>query len=516
MRPKGARLPPGTAARPSPVARRMAPMSLLEPPPERDAPVRPSDAVPTAATPGIEPEPQAPVAGAAPEHRPTPTPTRSFILQGVAWIALYLLLAVAPLLIILVGPVPPGRDLGTELSAGLGFVGLAMMCLTFVIVARFKQVKAPYGSDIVYHFHREISIIAVGLIVLHPLILLAIRFGMVQEEGAGFLLGSPVFWTGTAALLALVVIVGSSIWRRRLSLEYDTWRRVHGALSVGAVLVAVSHVALVGHYLDTPAKQALWLGYTLAWIALIVHVRLVRPWLQSRARFVVDEVRAERGGAWTLALRPAGHPGFRFQPGQFAWLTLWSSPYSDREHPFSISSSAERPDRVEFTIKALGDFSSRIREAQPGQPAYLDGPHGALSVDRHAEATGFVFVAGGIGITPFMSQLRTMADRGDRRRVILFYSNRSWDDVTFREELEELRGRLDLEVVHVLSAPPPDWTGERGRLNAEILARHLPAERSGLECFVCGPPMMMDATERALLDAGVPLGRIDSERFNLV
>ncbi len=127
-----------------------------------------------------------------------------------------------------------------------------------------------------------------------------------------------------------------------------------------------------------------------------------------------------------------------------------------------------------------------------------------------------MFVAGGVGITPVMSMLRTLADRGDDRPHLLVYGAGRWEDVTFREELDALRARLDLRIVYVLSEAPPDWQGARGRITAELLAAHLPDDKAAYLYFVCGPPAMMDAVERSLLHAGVPWPSIYTERFNLV
>jgi 3-phenylpropionate/trans-cinnamate dioxygenase ferredoxin reductase subunit len=255
-------------------------------------------------------------------------------------------------------------------------------------------------------------------------------------------------------------------------------------------------------------------------VGLLAYVRGVKPWLELRRPYVVAEVKPERGTAWTLTLRPEGHGGMTFHPGQFAWLTLRSSPFADREHPFSFSSSAEDPNRLGFTIRALGDFTGQIGEVRPGERVYLDGPHGAFTTDRHDHAAGFVFIAGGVGITPIMSILRTLADRGDCRPLALIYANRDWEGVTFREEIEALRttGRLDLRVVYVLERPPEGWDGERGFVTAEVLRRHLPRSerRNVYEVFMCGPQPMMDAVERALIGLGVDMGDIHTERFNLV
>ncbi|MFO1425831.1 MAG: hypothetical protein U1F11_02435 [Steroidobacteraceae bacterium] len=156
-------------------------------------------------------------------------------------------------------------------------------------------------------------------------------------------------------------------------------------------------------------------------------------------------------------------------PGQFAWLTLRASPFAMREHPFSIASSPEQPQRIEFAIKELGDFTATIKDIRPGEIAWVDAPYGDFGIDRCAGAQAAVFVAGGIGIAPILSMLRALAERGDRRPLWLFYGNRVLERVAFREELDRLAQRLDLKVVHVLLEPPADWSGERGFVSQQVL-----------------------------------------------
>jgi predicted ferric reductase len=112
--------------------------------------------------------------------------------------------------------------------------------------------------------------------------------------------------------------------------------------------------------------------------------------------------------------------------------------------------------------------------------------------------------------------IRTLADRGDKRPVILIYGSKDWDSITFREDLEALKARLNLTVVHVLANPPADWTGEQGFINAELFKRHLPPTYAEHEYFICGPDVMMDAIERALKALGVPLSKYHSERYSFV
>jgi predicted ferric reductase len=214
-------------------------------------------------------------------------------------------------------------------------------------------------------------------------------------------------------------------------------------------------------------------------------------------------------------MRPDGHPGFRFRPGQFAWLTVWGNPFKITAHPFSLSSSAAAADgHVEISIRNLGDFTRQIPRVPVGQRVYLDGPYGAFTIGQPADM--HVLIAGGVGITPMMSIIRTLADVGDKRAVVLLYGSKDWDSITFREELEKLKARLDLTVVHVLAEPPAGWTGERGFMTAEVLMRHLPKPYADHEYFICGPAVMMDAIERGLGELGVPMSKYHSERYSFV
>ena len=185
-------------------------------------------------------------------------------------------------------------------------------------------------------------------------------------------------------------------------------------------------------------------------------------------------------------------------------------------HPFSISSSAEDLDGVEFAIEPEQGFTSRVHDLVPGEfEFYLDGPWGRFTMQRH-EGPGFVFVAGGIGITPLLSMLSTMADREDTRPCWVFVGNRHEDQMVGSGELAALEARMNLTVVHTLSSPGAGWTGRRGRVDAALLDEVLPKSRARLQYFMCGSPPMMDATEAALRSIGIPDTNVHSERFGMV
>jgi predicted ferric reductase len=437
----------------------------------------------------------------------------TYTARSIVWIVVYLLFILLPLFALLAGSLPPSRDFWTEFSAALGYSALAIMGLQFGLTARFRFVTEPWGEDVIYHFHRRISLFAVALVLVHPAIMLVVQPKLFALPQYGEVPMGAVF--AVLSVLSLLVLVVTALWRARLKISYETWHLTHIPLAIIAVTGGLLHMVGWGFYLTDPFKRALWVGLTIFWVLLLFYIRIIKPLFLLRRPYRVAEVRKERGETVTLVMQPDGHPGFRFTPGQFGWLTVWGNPFKITAHPFSFSSSAEAADgTVEMSIRNLGDFTSRICNVPVGKRVYLDGPYGAFTIGHPADM--HVLIAGGVGITPMMSMIRTLADVGDKRPVILLYGSKDWDSITFREELEALKARLDLTVVHVLSDPPTDWTGERGYISAALLARHLPTPYVDHEYFICGPGPMMDAIEKALGELGVPMSKYHSERYSFV
>jgi predicted ferric reductase len=182
----------------------------------------------------------------------------------------------------------------------------------------------------------------------------------------------------------------------------------------------------------------------------------------------------------------------------------------------SSAGDVEPGGEVRFTIKNLGDWSGdEVPALKPGDRVWVDGPHGVFSMDRE-QAMGYVFVGGGIGITPLYSMLQTMVEREDVRPVLLFYGGGDWEDLTFRDGLDELRRQMNLKVIYVLKDPPADWEGETGYVTDEVLRRYLPKQYKRFIYFICGPDPMMDAMEEALPLLGVPRENVQTERFSMV
>jgi predicted ferric reductase len=431
--------------------------------------------------------------------------------RATVWLAALLAAAALPPAVLLAHPARHGAP-AFAFAMALGYAGIAFAGFQFLLTARFRTLAAPIGIDLVYYFHRYLALGAFALITLHAG-LVAWRQPALAGLGAR---PEPHVVAGIVAWLVYAALIASSLWRLPLRIHYDLWRRLHAAGAVIAFGATGWHAWVSGRYLDAPEKRAVFAFAIVAWLGLIVWVRAIRPAFVARRPWRVEAVRPEVDRVWSVALSPLGHPGLAFEPGQFAWVTVRVSPWAMREHPFSIASSAEHPERLEFTVKERGDFTRAVGRLTKGERVYVDAPYGAFSVDRHPDARGFVFIAGGIGVAPVLSCLRTLADRLDPRPVLLIYANDTMGRAAHADEIEELRQRLHMRVVHVLLTPPAGWAGERGYVSRDVLERHLPADRDGLEFFLCGPKPMTAMVEGELHDLGVSAWHVRTELFDLV
>lgn len=419
-----------------------------------------------------------------------------------------------PFVVLLRGDHPPSGGPIWDFSMGLGFGALGLIALQFVLTGRLRWVTHPFGADIVYLTHRYLSWGALVLMLSH--------FGLLylfHEPALGVLNPLQARWeltSGRVAMVCFLGLVATSQFRKLLRLPYEWWRALHLGLAVTGFVAAIAHVLGVGNLTDTPEKRALWLGVSLGWLGLLVFTRGIRPWLQARNPWRVVANTAEMGGVHTLELEPLGTGLKRWKPGQFAWLTINRAPYSLVQHPFTITTAPEKGPNIAFSIKPMGDHTRALVDTPVGTRAYVDGPYGAFSIDRMAKADGFVMIAGGVGITPILSNLHSLDARRDPRPIVLLYANPTWDTASFRTELAAMRRRLNLTLVHVVENPPDDWQGESGRIDRDILTRHLTADMRSWPHLLCGPGPMVNGLKADLRDLGVSARKIEYEIFELV
>jgi predicted ferric reductase len=439
-------------------------------------------------------------------------------MAGVLLLLIYLALALAPLGLARLAGLPP-RPFWDDLSSGLAMVAFATLLIEFVLSGRFRSVSGHIGMDITMRFHQLLARTVLALILLHPfLYTLPMRPGhravdLTRAEHLHFHGPAVVAgWIGWVALAALVI---TAIWRDKLPMRYEGWRLMHG---LGAALVAgmgTIHVLKLGRYTEAePRLEAFWLGLLAVAIFSLAYVYLIAPLIRSRRPFAVEGVRRIAERTWELVLAPGDGRPFPFRAGQFVWLSVRRAPFGVTDNPFSISSAPAQGGRVEFVIKEAGDFTGSLDRIPEGARAWLDGPHGTLTLPG-PKWKGVGLIAGGVGVAPMLSILRQMQATGDGRPAVLLYGNRAEGQIVYREELDRLAAGTGATVHHVLSEPPPGWTGLTGMIDpAAIAAAFGPAPGpEGWIYMLCGPPPMLDSAEAALLARGVPPGHIHAERF---
>jgi ferredoxin-NADP reductase len=210
--------------------------------------------------------------------------------------------------------------------------------------------------------------------------------------------------------------------------------------------------------------------------------------------------------------------GFEFEPGQAVDLVLPAAPDADAEalrHTFSLVSAPFEDELVIATRMRNSAYKRALAAMAPGGRAIVEGPSGSLTLDAD-RSRGAVFVAGGIGITPFISILRQAAHDRSAQRLALVYSNRRPEDAAFLAELQQLERDLPsfrlLATMTDMSRSAVPWPGETRLLDAELVTRAAQGMPRPIH-YLVGPPGMVEAVSNALSQAGIGGDDLRSEEF---
>lgn len=424
---------------------------------------------------------------------------------GAALIVAYVAIVCLPIALALAAE--PGSDdpAGEQLGLAAALLGFSLLAMQAVLAGRFHTVDSPFGLDVVMRFHKSMAVLALVLLLAHPVLIAA-------GEGEWGLLGLETAWPvdlGKAALALLVVGGVLALLATRLPVDYQKWRISHRAMPV-VVILGFVHSMSIGEDLQRPLLRTYWTALFAAAVAVVLWRNAVVP--LCRRRFRVASVEPASHDTFSVRLEPDDdRPAPPRDPGQFMFLRLVRPGRRSEEHPFTIS-AAPSDDALVATIKKSGDFTNTIDRTRPGDTARVEAPFGRFSYVHH-DAEQFVFIAGGVGITPVISMLRALRESGDTRPVVLIYGNQAERDILFRDELRSLGEHV--RVVHVLSKPDEGWDGPTGYVTGEIVEAHAGDRLATADVYLCGPPPMMDMVYRALRELGVSDRRIHWERFSL-
>ena len=222
--------------------------------------------------------------------------------------------------------------------------------------------------------------------------------------------------------------------------------------------------------------------------------------------------------AGTLAFSFEKPADFTFKAGQFVQMTLLDPPETDAEgnrRDFSIASAPHEEDLLIATRMCDTAFKRVLNAAPLGTEVKIQGPYGYLILHGNA-ARPAVFLAGGIGITPFRSMILRAAEEKLDHRILLFYANRGPDDAAFLEELQALQEKnpnyTSVLTMTAVIQEVQTWDGETGYITKEMLAKYI-GELSGPMYYIAGPPRMVGAMQETLSRAGISDDDIRPEDF---
>lgn len=404
------------------------------------------------------------------------------------------------------------RQQGLYLS---GLASIALMSLAMLLATRPAWLERPLGGmDRIYRVHKWAGILATGCAAAHWLIemsddvlkaLIGREGRLPKEKYSGLLevLRKLAEDMGEWAIYAVLAMLVLTLWQR---FPYRLWRFVHRVMPVLYLMLAF-HAALLAPVTYWTQPLGLLLALLLLGGSLSSVLSLLG--LVGRKRQVGGRVLAVKGkpGGITevICQLDPGWPGHR--PGQFAFLTFESS---EGAHPFTIA-SAERGDRtLSFQIKALGDYTRHLAQRlQIGQPLTLEGPYGRFDLTRHNPQAQQIWIAGGIGVTPFLAWLESLQAHPDQAPVAdLHYCTRDRANDAFTTQLSTLCANLPSVRLHL------HGSAQGEALPAASLAPGLNAPQRA-EVWFCGPQGLADRLKSDLHSAWGRRCQFHQEAFEM-
>lgn len=388
-------------------------------------------------------------------------------------------------------------------SIAIGAAAIVAMSASMILAARPRLVEPFFGGlDRMYVIHKWLGVAALLLMVLHD---------QIEPDIEDFLretsLGELAEELGEIAFYGFVGLIAIS-WVKRipftsLELPWPLWRFTHRFMGLLFAIAAFHQLAI-----DKPAgldgTLDLYLNaFSLAGLAAWLFTQFLAPFMRPRP-YALDQI-ARHGGTTEITLRPEGRP-MRWRPGQFAFVAATGAGLAEA-HPFTIASAPKADGTLRFGIKALGDWTARLPDRlSPGQRLAIEGPYGRFLFRKRVRKQ--VWLAGGIGITPFLAWAEALTE-ADTQQIVLIWAVTSRDEAFAGDRLAAIAARhpgLTIEIV----ASKAD-----GRLTADRLAALVPFAIREAEMFFCGPCGLRDGIVAGLKAMNQAPRRLHSEAFEL-
>jgi len=392
-------------------------------------------------------------------------------------------------------------------------LGTYAALVQLVLMSRSPWLEQLFGMHRLAAWHRWIGFATVWLLLGHG-VFTTVGYAALDKASPinelwTLLTTYPYVLMATAGMACFIAVGVTSVRMARRRLKYETWHGIH-LYAYLAIALATAHQLVVGSdFMHDPLARIYWLGLYAAVAALILTFRFGLPiWTSLRHQLRVANVTTEAPGVVSVYLTGRDLDRLPVRAGQyFVWRFLTPDAWW-RGHPFSLS-AVPNVSYLRITIKDSGDFTAQLQQLKVGTRVFVEGPYGIITGARRTRPQ-VLLIAGGIGIAPLRALLEELpAAPGN---MTLLYRASSWDDVVFRDEIDELMRVRGGQVRYLV--------GRRGTrempddpLEARSLRRFVP-DVARRDVYLCGSTEMMTAVTSSLRSLRVPLARIHAEHFS--
>jgi predicted ferric reductase len=385
-----------------------------------------------------------------------------------------------------------------------GLLGMILFSINLILSNRNHFFDRFFsGIHIFYNHHKWLGVVSFCLLLFHPLFLVVKYLTVSVHDAAIFLLpGSNVVITlGIIALLSMIVLLVITLY---LKIKYHIWRFSHKFM-VAVFVFAILHTILI----TSDISRDIFLRYYILFFAFVgltlgAYRAFFRIVLNKDFEFKIVGIKTLNNNVTEIEIEPL-ESIMQFHPGQFIFIRFVGVGISSEPHPFSIS-SVKGENNLKIVVKSLGDYTNKIKNLALGTIAKVEGPYGSFFQNRDVSKKE-IWIAGGVGITPFLSLARNLEEI--KNDIHLFYCLNNAEEAILLEELRALS--LANNKFHLITW----YSKEKGKINAEII-KELVHNLSNTDIFICGPILFMRALKEQFEKIGVDLNNINFEEFNFL
>lgn len=366
---------------------------------------------------------------------------------------------------------------------------VTVFAFNFLMATRARWVEKTFGGlDKMYLIHRRSGVIAVFLLLAH--------FIVVPRDLVEFNPGKPLGFYAFILIILGVIVSAAPYFKRKI--PYHKWLNVHKFMGLFYVM-AVLHGLMVNSLIkELPITKVYVFGMAFIGVAAWFYRAFLYGLFNKTLKYSVAKVENLGSGITEITLDTEGKQ-LEFSAGQFAFIKFPN--FSKKEqHPFTISSHPN-DGFLRISIKGLGDYTNNLHEKiKVGDEVQIEGPFGLFTGNQFNRSQQ-LWIAGGIGITPYLSLLR---DLDSSKQVKLFWCVKNEEEAVYKSEIESIIAE-NPNVEFML------WTSEdMGYINADKLGV---LDFSGRDYLICGPQVLKTNMIGQLLKKGVKNNDIHDEEF---